>query len=251
VYRTCLVLGLGLFSLSFALADDFERGLAALKAGDNDWAIACFDAHIKANPSDANGYHLRGCAYANKHDLDRAIDDFSRAIQLNPKEAGFFNDRGQAQGEKRQFDRALADFTEAIRLNPKHADAHCNRAIVFVAKKEYRKAVEGYSEAMRLDASHANARCGLAWVLATCPDEGLRDGKRAVQLATTACALSSWQDANCLDTLAAAHAECGNFKEAIRRQKEAIEIGSTDQARAERFRKRLQLYQESKPYREE
>jgi tetratricopeptide (TPR) repeat protein len=249
--RTRLACALVLLLPPVALAGDFERGLEALEKKDYDKAIACFDAHIKANPRDASGYYMRGVAYGNNRDFDRAIDDFSLAIKLNPKDPDVFNDRGQAYGEKRQFDRALADFAEAIRLDPKHADAHCNRAIVRVTTKEYQKAVEGYTEAIRLDPGHARAYCGLAWVLAACPRDGLRDGKRAVELATKACELSGWEDANCLDTLAAALAESGDFKAAVRRQKQAVEMGSRDEAQAERFRKRLKLYEQGKPYREE
>jgi arylsulfatase A-like enzyme len=62
----------------------------------------------------------------------------------------------------------------------------------------------------------------LAWALATLPDPALRDGPRAVRNAQTALDLLGQRDPSVLDTLAAAHAETGNFGEANRVIEEAI-----------------------------
>ena len=51
----------------------------------------------------------------------------------------------------------------------------------------------------------------LAWLLATSPEEGIRDGKRAIELAEKACEETEWQDAHIISTLAAGYAETGNF----------------------------------------
>ena len=76
-----------------------------------------------------------------------------------------------------------------------------------------------------------------------------RDGKRAVALATTACGLTNWKDANKLDTLAAAYAEAGDFDAAITWQTTAIELLHDEMERGA-YRSRLALYQAKKPYRE-
>jgi len=60
--------------------------------------------------------------------------------------------------------------------------------------------------------------------------------------------LSAWQDGNLIDTLAAASAEAGQFKETIRWQEKAINlVPEKDQAN---YRTRLELYKAGKPYRE-
>jgi hypothetical protein len=60
-----------------------------------------------------------------------------------------------------------------------------------------------------------------------------------------------WKRAAYVDTLAAAYAETGDFGQAIKFQKQAIE--NTDVADADRkgMKERLALYQRKTPYREE
>ena len=52
---------------------------------------------------------------------------------------------------------------------------------------------------------------------ATCPNPGHRNPAKALDYAQHACELTAWQDASCLDTLAAAYAACDRFAEAARR----------------------------------
>ena len=62
-----------------------------------------------------------------------------------------------------------------------------------------------------------------AWLLATIPDPGLRDGAKAVGLIRQAIANLGKRDPAYLDTLAAALAEQGRFEEAIQIETEVIE----------------------------
>jgi hypothetical protein len=76
-----------------------------------------------------------------------------------------------------------------------------------------------------------------------------RDGKKAVAEAKLACELSSCKSAPCLETLAAAAAETGDFDAAVRYQWMAID-GLTDDDRLPQFLDRLELYRAKQPYRD-
>jgi hypothetical protein len=64
-----------------------------------------------------------------------------------------------------------------------------------------------------------------------------------VAYAQRAAELSGWKDAAILDTLAAAHAEAGDFGEAVRWGSRAIELQDLKE-----FRDRLDLFKASRPY---
>jgi tetratricopeptide (TPR) repeat protein/tRNA A-37 threonylcarbamoyl transferase component Bud32 len=88
-----------------------------------------------------------------------------------------------------------------------------------------------------------------AWFLATHGDEKIRNGTKAVALATRACELSEWKRAGLVDTLAAAYAESGQFDNAVKYQSQALQgsrLGATDR---EAFSGRLELYKQKKPHR--
>ena len=78
----------------------------------------------------------------------------------------------------------------------------------------------------------------------------LRNPKRAVTLATTACKASNYQFSGALATLAAAYASDGQFEEAVKTNKLAIDLAvkTGDTARATELKKRDSLFSSGKPF---
>jgi tetratricopeptide (TPR) repeat protein len=58
------------------------RGVARLRKGDLDGAIADFTKVLARNPRDADAYYNRGLARGNKGDRDEAIKDLQKAADL-------------------------------------------------------------------------------------------------------------------------------------------------------------------------
>ncbi len=135
--------------------------------------------------------------------------------------------------------------------NATEAEKLIERARALVDKKEYDKAIADFEEAIHLAPDDSEGYNALAWLLATCPQDGVRDGKKAVELATKACELTKYEDADPLSTLAAAEAECGHFETAVKWQKKALEVGFDDDDDTKEAREQLKLYQAGKPYRDE
>jgi tetratricopeptide (TPR) repeat protein len=235
-----------------ALADEtdpFGEGLAALMRKDYDKAIAAFTDAVRKNPKSANAFGFRGDAHAMKKDYAKAIADYTTAIGLEPKNPYFYGMRGCLYDSTGAYDKAIADHTEAIRLAPRQAFAYGMRGYAQLHKGASGKAAADFAAAARLEPKNFFAHEALARVLATSPEAKVRDGKRALEHATRACELSGWKHALCVDTLAAAHAECGNFKEAVRWQKKALELGHGSEELKRLARQRLELYEQGKPYR--
>jgi tetratricopeptide (TPR) repeat protein len=110
------------------------------------------------------------------------------------------------------------------------------------ALRQYEKIAEANPNDLKL-ANH------VAWTLATSYDPKVRDGKKAVEMAQTLCRKSDRQEAEPLDTLAAAYAELGQFDGAIATAGEAIELARAgDPALADRISLRRELYRVGKPF---
>jgi Tfp pilus assembly protein PilF len=163
------------------------RGSAWRDRGEFDIAIKDYTEAIRLEPSAAAHFSNRGIAWADKKEYDKAIHDFDEAIRLDSKDEYAFHGRGIAWAKKKDYEKAIHNFDEAIRLNPKDTFAFYNRGWAWYLKKEYDKAITDLDEAIRLDPMDASGFNGKAWLLATCPVAGIRNGKRAVELARKAC----------------------------------------------------------------
>jgi serine/threonine-protein kinase len=78
-------------------------------------------------------------------------------------------------------------------------------------------------------------------------DEKIRNGKVAVECATKACELTGYKEFKALDVLAAAHAEAGNFGEALKWANKGLELAP--EARKKHFRDAIELYKANTPFR--
>jgi protein O-mannosyl-transferase len=90
-----------------------------------------------------------------------------------------------------------------------------------------------------------------AWWLATCPIESKRNGPLAVVYATRVNEIYGGKSPITLDTLAAAYAEAGQFREAVATARKALDLASQQQADwLGELRARLALYEAGKPFRD-
>jgi tetratricopeptide (TPR) repeat protein len=157
-----------------------------------------------------------------------------------------------AEGEKASGngdnDRALAELNQAIALNPQDAQAYEARTDVDAAKGNNARLIADCNQVILLDPKNALILNNLAWVLATCPDASLRDGKKAVEDATSSCQLTYWQYGASIDTLAAAYAEEGDFDNAVKWENQYLETPNLSASDAADGESRLALYQAHKPY---
>jgi tetratricopeptide (TPR) repeat protein len=157
---------------------------------------------------------------------------------------------GRQALQEGNYGKSIADLTEAIRRGPNIPYSYKLRGNAYRRNGDYARALADYNEAVRLGAANYwNTYC-LARLLATCPDDKIRDGHKAVELATKICETYKWGNPWCIDTLAAAQAEAGNFDEAVKFEKKVLEFDQMDKEFLEEARGRLALYKEKKPYRE-
>ena len=91
--------------------------------GQNEKALADYDALIQANPKDAGALKDRGGVLVRMGKYQRAIEDLDKAIPLDPRRASALLNRGAAHNGLRQYDRAIADLTRRSSSTAHHAGA--------------------------------------------------------------------------------------------------------------------------------
>jgi serine/threonine-protein kinase len=114
--------------------------------------------------------------------------------------------------------------------------------------RDFGKAIRDHMEALKREPNHAATFNYLGWIWSTAPDPNVRNGRRALECATRACELSEWQCPGYVDTLAAAHAELGQWTEAIKWANKAVELADDDKAR-EDYSARVELFEKRMPLR--
>jgi hypothetical protein len=86
-----------------------------------------------------------------------------------------------------------------------------------------------------------------ARVLASAPEDRLRDGKAAVETIRKAGDIVGYTQFPIVEGMAAANAEAGNFDEAVKWGKKAVSLAPEESKQD--ARDRLELYKAKKPYR--
>jgi tetratricopeptide (TPR) repeat protein len=254
---------------AFALV---SRGIARHAARQYEAAVADYTAAIRLDPKDSWSYHDRAAAQHALRAFDKALVDADEAVRINQAEPAHLANRASIRFALKDYERAIADYSEAIgRLKGGEASLDdsgdegepgrtsgrlcavkwtCARAECWAARNSPDKAVADYAEALRLDPNDFATFNSLAWLLSTCSDSHIRDARRALELAARACDLTGYKNHLCLDTLAAACAEGGDFTTAVRWLNRAVELTAGDTRFVEGYRARLKLFQEKTPYHE-
>jgi cytochrome c-type biogenesis protein CcmH/NrfG len=177
--------------------------------------------------------------------VDEAIARFERAIEIRSQNAPAHDNLAKAFLRKGQFADAMVESRKLLEIQPENLEVRNILGTVLIQQGRIREAVEQWQETLRRDPNNGNANSNLAWVLATCPEQSLRDGNRAVQLAEEASQLSGGKNAVVLRTLAAAYAENGRFTDAIdaARRGAALANQQGNSSLAAEFEHSIALYQ--------
>ena len=150
---------------------------------------------------------------------------------------------------------AIKIFDQVIKTNQDYWEAYRLRGDTRLGLGDHENAIKDFESALEFAPEAESDRSGilnnLSWVLSTTPNDALRDGKRALEYAIEACKLTDYKAPHILSTLAAAHAEVGEFDQAVEWSQKGVELArETNAAQLEQLESELKSYQEKKPWRE-
>ncbi len=222
------------------------RAMVAVARGDYQQAIDDATVALCLNPDDADTLMARAYAYTILGPFQAAIEDFSAAIRLDPRNAQIHWARGSVHLIVGEYTKALDDLRAAMHLGA--TVAAVNETLVRFKLGDHRAAIQAIEEYRRQQPASADALNAHSWFLATCPDDALRDGRRALELAEEASRLHGGNDWPCDEYLAAALAEVGRFDEAVAHAESAFR--EAPPLWRARLQSRLAVLQEGRPLRD-
>jgi TonB family protein len=222
-----------------------------------DKALADYNEAIRLAPDFQRAYFNRGAHQRARHNYEQAITDFTRAIELVPNDFSTYAHRAYAYARRGDRARALTDANVAIKLKPSTEFYSWQATDLRLRAEAYRVigdmglALRDLRESVRVAPKDPAARHELAWFLATCPEKRFRNGAEALSTAAKGCELSHWKNSDLIDVLATAYAEAGDFAQAVRYEKQALNDASIAPKEREKRERRLALFQQRKPFRDE
>jgi tetratricopeptide (TPR) repeat protein len=279
-YRTALEINPDYVEAHINLANS----LAA--AGQVNEAISHFQRALQLDPDNGEPHNDWGALLLRQGQNIEAMEHLQKAVEREPDNAEVQVNLGTALVTEGRTAEAIRCYQKALDLRPDYAKAHYNLANLFAAQGKPDEAINHYQKAVALmpDLIPARYRLGLAlqsigkfaaatvqfqkvlalnsrdiaalndlaWLLATCPEDPVRDGSRSVALAMKAEQLSGGKSPEILDTLAAAYAETGQFPTAVQTAENALSLAIAQNKKllVTALQNRLLVYQSNRPFRD-
>jgi len=236
-------------SPDFAEAD-YNLGNALLQKGEIDAAILHCQRAVRIQPNDPEAQVALGNALFKKGLIDESIVHYQKALAIRPYYVTAHYNLSSAFLKKGEIDKAIFHCQAVLSTQPEHADAHTILANAFLQKGEIGNAIEQYKKTLEIAPRSVPALNNLAWILATNSDPAFRDGTKALELAQRANDLSGRNNPIVLRTLAAAHANVGQFSAAVEVGQLALSLTDRQSLVASALQRELAGYEASEPYRE-
>jgi tetratricopeptide (TPR) repeat protein len=261
-----------------------RRASALINLQRNEEALAEFDRALAADPGNAEARLRYAEALSYLRDSDGAARERSAALDLSPEDrarAKIVSRQAARELDAGNFETALSGFREAVRLDPDSTDGRFELARLLGHLGRYDEALQelgrvieeaphhgparrAQATALLLQQRYGEARASLqeslsalpadlqlahalARLLASAPDDRVRNGLLALDLARRV--FQAHASTPTAETLAMAHAEAGRFDEAIRSQRRLVTEAEGAGREVSLMRRRLLAFEERRAWR--
>lgn len=224
-----------------------ERAENLLNRGEYQKAHSLLKEALQADSSNPDLYALLGDTWIGLEDRGKALEAYTQAIHYNCRQASVFFVCGSLHAERKAWADAITDYTKSIQIDPEPPLSYYGRGCAYLELRQYAKARADYERAWKRGLESPTAYA-LAKLLAMCPETTIRDGRLAIKYAKKACEQTEFKDAVHLGVLAAAHAEAGEWDEAINQGEKSARLAQG--AFRELLSMCVELYRFHEPYHE-
>lgn len=256
-------------------ADYFRRGLALTKpsaplyrsllhklgtalflTGDVAGAERQFQAVVDAAPKDgideatAKAHYSLAVLMASDGRADKSLPHFEASIRYQPNYIEAHLALADFLRRQKRPGDGLAQYRATLALNPRHTVARLGYAMCLNDLKRYGDARAWLEQAVNEFPDRVEFKISLARVLATSPDDRVRDGGRALAIAREL--FKTQEHTTALgETIAMALAEGGDFAQAVAIQRDVIAAVKRSRMTSQlpRLEQNLSLYERRQPSR--
>jgi len=209
---------------------------------------------LQKNPSCPEAHYEEGLALTREGKIQESIPPYQAAVDLRPDYSDAYNNLGCAYLDLGDFSKARHYLARAVETKPDNYSALFNLAMLQSRMGDTQEAAANLRRLLKAWPDYPPALNTLASILACDADPSLRNGPEALRLALKACQRSNPEDramADCLDVLAAAYAETGQFDKALESARAALahaeKAGNAQLAKG--IQGRIALYEHGQPVR--
>jgi tetratricopeptide (TPR) repeat protein len=224
-------------------------GSSLARAGDVDGAIEHFRKALEADPERTSAHLSLGVLLADKEEFAAATAHLRTVVKADPLSVPASRRLAQVLLQVGQDDAALAEYRRLMTIAPGEEGGSRELADLLVRRGDFQEAIDVLTAAYEQKPESDQTACALARLLASCPQRELRDGPRAVELATKAYENTDREEY--AEVLAIALAETGRCNEAVAIQKKLIAKARKiqNQEIEQRLTKALRHYEQGPPCR--
>jgi tetratricopeptide (TPR) repeat protein len=227
----------------------FNLGNRLLKVGRYEEAAGQYREALTLQPNDSEARTKLGKALLLKGDFESAMTCFEKTMPLSGDLAQSLLILGNYFLQNADWPTAIACYRQSLKISPRSADACGNLGTALCRKGDYGEAIDAWKRSLEINPDNILVLNNLAHFLAAAPDVSLRDGAKAVVLATKADQLSGGANPVVLETLAAAYEQAGSVKQAAETARRALDLAlaQNNRALATTLKKEIILYETNAP----
>jgi tetratricopeptide (TPR) repeat protein len=201
-------------------------GAALTQTGDLKGAAAEFEETLRIDPTNIVAHYNLGVLLANENKHEQAIAHLQSVFEVDPNDIGARFLFAQELLKSGRLEEALAEFSRVVQANPDNEEALLEQVKLLVRKKRYAQALASLEKAHAQYPQKGQTVVMLAYLLAASPQNDLRNGARALELAQLVYKSTGAVEHGVLVTMALG--ELGRCSEAAELQRKLIAVAEQE-----------------------
>jgi tetratricopeptide (TPR) repeat protein len=205
---------------------------------------------VRVSPESSIAHANFADALANSGDPRAAAYHYRRSLALNPNDAVTTSHLAHVLAIVGEVAEATILYERTLRMDPDRGADYPKLARALLTQRRAGEAVAWLHDRIERAPDDLDSLALLADLLATHPDEMIRDGEEAVRLASRLSEAHGGVNGPALLTWATALAEAGRFEESIATAQRALTVAerAEDERLSGELRRRLSLFREGRAY---